>query len=329
MTPRIWPGWRVSRRSRRAGRPRRSTSRESVAHRARQTTCVRLNAYLARAGVASRRKADELIKAGRVTVNGEPGAAEHLRPVATTSSRSTAEPVAKQPLAYVLLHKPAGVVTTASDPQGGRPSSGSSTTTRASSPSAGSTSTRPAPCCSRTTGRSRTGSPTPLRRREGVRGRDLEGADDEALRRSPTASSSRTTSTAPAACRRLGAAASSSSSTKAATARCGGCSRRSATACGGCTAPVYAGLGLDGLDPGRVARAHARARSRGSRSTCLLRRRSPSPRTSARASAPTPPRLLRLRQPAAAAARPRPPAARGSAPGSARPPRRPPRRRPS
>jgi len=34
---------------------------------------VRLNAYLARAGVASRRKADELIKAVRVTVNGEPG----------------------------------------------------------------------------------------------------------------------------------------------------------------------------------------------------------------------------------------------------------------
>ena len=34
---------------------------------------VRLNAYIARAGVASRRKADELIKAGRVQVNGEPG----------------------------------------------------------------------------------------------------------------------------------------------------------------------------------------------------------------------------------------------------------------
>lgn len=34
---------------------------------------VRLNAYLARAGVASRRKADDLSKAGRVTVNGEPG----------------------------------------------------------------------------------------------------------------------------------------------------------------------------------------------------------------------------------------------------------------
>ncbi|MDX6469260.1 MAG: rRNA pseudouridine2604 synthase, partial [Gaiellaceae bacterium] len=34
---------------------------------------MRLNAYLARAGLASRRGADDLIKAGRVLVNGEPG----------------------------------------------------------------------------------------------------------------------------------------------------------------------------------------------------------------------------------------------------------------
>ena len=34
---------------------------------------MRLNAFLARAGVTSRRGADELIKADRVTVNGEPG----------------------------------------------------------------------------------------------------------------------------------------------------------------------------------------------------------------------------------------------------------------
>jgi 23S rRNA pseudouridine2605 synthase len=78
---------------------------------------VRLNAFLARAGVASRRKADELIKAGRVTVNGEPG---QLNTFVESRDRVEVdgEPVAKQRLAHVLLHKPAGVVTTARDPQG-------------------------------------------------------------------------------------------------------------------------------------------------------------------------------------------------------------------
>jgi pseudouridine synthase len=78
---------------------------------------MRLNAWLARAGVASRRKADELIKAGRVTVNGEPGQLNTFVQ-ASDDVRLDGEPLAKQRLAYVLLHKPAGVVTTASDPQG-------------------------------------------------------------------------------------------------------------------------------------------------------------------------------------------------------------------
>lgn len=78
---------------------------------------MRLNAYLARAGVASRRKADELIKAGRVSVNGEPG---QLNTFVGKGDRVEVdgEPVAAQTLTYVLLHKPEGVVTTASDPQG-------------------------------------------------------------------------------------------------------------------------------------------------------------------------------------------------------------------
>ncbi len=67
--------------------------------------------------MASRRKADELIVAGRVTVNGEPGQLNTF-----VSGDDVVEvdgrPVTKQRLAYVLLHKPAGVVTTASDPGG-------------------------------------------------------------------------------------------------------------------------------------------------------------------------------------------------------------------
>src|SRR5215218_8419657 len=78
---------------------------------------MRLNAYLARAGVASRRKADELIKAGRVSVNGEPG---QLNTFVERGDRVEVDggTVAPQTLAYVLLHKPAGVVTTAHDPHG-------------------------------------------------------------------------------------------------------------------------------------------------------------------------------------------------------------------
>jgi 23S rRNA pseudouridine2605 synthase len=78
---------------------------------------VRLNAYLARTGVASRRGADELIKTGRVRVNGVRGELNTFvkeGDVVDLDGRL----LAPQALAYVLLHKPAGVVTTARDPHG-------------------------------------------------------------------------------------------------------------------------------------------------------------------------------------------------------------------
>ena len=78
---------------------------------------MRLNAFLSRAGVASRRRADELIKAGRVAVNGEPG---QLNTAVGARDRVEVDgrKVERQRLRYVLLHKPAGVLTTARDPQG-------------------------------------------------------------------------------------------------------------------------------------------------------------------------------------------------------------------
>jgi 23S rRNA pseudouridine2605 synthase len=78
---------------------------------------MRLNAFLARAGIASRRGADELIRAGRVRVNDAPA---ELATYVGEADRVEVdgEPVGPEPLAYVLLHKPPGIVTTARDPHG-------------------------------------------------------------------------------------------------------------------------------------------------------------------------------------------------------------------
>jgi pseudouridine synthase len=81
---------------------------------------LRLNKILAQAGLTSRRGAEDLLREGRVTVNGvavrEPGAAaDPERDLIHVDGRPLAAPAAHQ---YLLLHKPRGVVTTLRDPQG-------------------------------------------------------------------------------------------------------------------------------------------------------------------------------------------------------------------
>jgi 23S rRNA pseudouridine2605 synthase len=78
---------------------------------------MRLNAFLARAGMASRRDADELIKNGRITIDGQPG---QLNSEVSDGDqvKLDGKPVQVQQLRYVLLNKPAGAVTTLDDPQG-------------------------------------------------------------------------------------------------------------------------------------------------------------------------------------------------------------------
>jgi 23S rRNA pseudouridine2605 synthase len=79
---------------------------------------VRLARYLAHAGVASRRKAEELVRAGRVTVGGEV-VTDPARDVDDDSEVAfDGEPVAPEPREVHVLNKPAGVVSTARDPQG-------------------------------------------------------------------------------------------------------------------------------------------------------------------------------------------------------------------
>jgi 23S rRNA pseudouridine2605 synthase len=79
----------------------------------------RLQKVLARAGLGSRRVCEDLIEAGRVTVNGE--VAVLGRRVQVDSDRVAVDGVTvgvAPDLRYVLLHKPVGVVSTAHDPQG-------------------------------------------------------------------------------------------------------------------------------------------------------------------------------------------------------------------
>lgn len=80
---------------------------------------MRLNAFLARTGAASRRGADELIKSGRVTVNGKLGQL-NSEISANDDVRLDGKPLKSQTLRYILLNKPAGVLTTLKDPHGRR-----------------------------------------------------------------------------------------------------------------------------------------------------------------------------------------------------------------
>ena len=85
---------------------------------------LRLNKALASAGVCSRRKADELILAGTVALNGvtvtEPGTRmDPERDVLTLDGKPVRPPLPEgRNFAYVLLYKPVRVVTTADDPEG-------------------------------------------------------------------------------------------------------------------------------------------------------------------------------------------------------------------
>jgi 23S rRNA pseudouridine2605 synthase len=79
---------------------------------------VRLAKFLAHSGVASRRAAERLIAGGRVTVGGEL-VRDPARDVDESSGVAVdGEPVGPEPREVYVLNKPAGVVSTASDPQG-------------------------------------------------------------------------------------------------------------------------------------------------------------------------------------------------------------------
>jgi 23S rRNA pseudouridine2605 synthase len=84
----------------------------------KKITHTRLNKFIASSGLCSRRKADELIEAGKVKVNGvvvkELGYSVSSKDKVTVNN----EPLKKQNLIYIKYYKPAGYITTMNDEKG-------------------------------------------------------------------------------------------------------------------------------------------------------------------------------------------------------------------
>jgi 23S rRNA pseudouridine2605 synthase len=82
---------------------------------------MRIHRALARAGIASRRKAEELVAAGRVRVNGVVArtgqSVDPTHDVITVDGKPVSAPTAPR---WLVLNKPAGVLTTRDDPEGRR-----------------------------------------------------------------------------------------------------------------------------------------------------------------------------------------------------------------
>lgn len=79
---------------------------------------IRLNKYIANAGICSRREADELIKSGVVSVNGKIITEMGYKVKPEDVVRYNNETLKKERMVYVLLNKPKDYITTADDPSG-------------------------------------------------------------------------------------------------------------------------------------------------------------------------------------------------------------------
>jgi len=77
---------------------------------------IRLNRYISNAGICSRREADELIRAGAVSVNGKVVTEMGYKVQPTDSINYGGETLRKEKMVYVLLNKPKDFITTLEDP---------------------------------------------------------------------------------------------------------------------------------------------------------------------------------------------------------------------
>ena len=106
------PSFRKEREKREPGAEKKSGFRKNVP----DPDLIRLNKYIANAGICSRREADELIRAGAVRVNGKIVTELGVKVSRTDKIQYGDQTLRAEPMVYVLLNKPKGYITTVEDP---------------------------------------------------------------------------------------------------------------------------------------------------------------------------------------------------------------------
>lgn len=96
--------------------PKSKRKSDDRSRRGEVTGLIRLNKYLADAGVCSRREADDLIKAGVVSVNGKIVAEVGTKVKPEDKVVYGGQTLSREKLRYILLNKPKGYITTSDDP---------------------------------------------------------------------------------------------------------------------------------------------------------------------------------------------------------------------
>ena len=103
--------------------PKKNTKPAKKASKSQSQTgdgLIRLNKFIAHSGIASRRKADELIEAGFITVNGKKVTELGYKVRPTDDVRFKGKKLTGEKPVYIVMNKPKDVITTAYDPQGRR-----------------------------------------------------------------------------------------------------------------------------------------------------------------------------------------------------------------
>lgn len=91
--------------------------KRNVPAEANPDALIRLNKYISNSGICSRREADDLIKMGLITVNGQSITEMGYKVKATDDVRYEGKRLKAEPMVYILLNKPKGYITTTDDPQ--------------------------------------------------------------------------------------------------------------------------------------------------------------------------------------------------------------------